>query len=56
MDYGQRCSQPKRSGWVRKVDLLQALRERVWGGGFATLPNLENFEKMKPILPSFHAI
>ena len=25
-------------------------------GGFAQLANLENFEKMKPILPSFHAI
>ena len=25
-------------------------------GGFAPIPNLENFEKVKPILPSFHAI
>ena len=25
-------------------------------GGFAPLPNFENFEKMIPILPSFHAI
>ena len=50
-------SQPKRSGWVRKVGLpRQPLRGGVWGGGFAPLPNLENFGKMKPILPSFRPI
>ena len=49
-------SQPKRSGWVQKVGLPEPLRGRGLGRGFAPLPNLENFEKMKPISPSFYAI
>ena len=50
-------SQPKRSGWVRKVWFASVTEGEGFGEGvFAPLPNLENFEKMKPILPSFHAI
>ena len=49
-------SQPKRSGWVRKVGLPQPLRGRgLEGGLLCPTPQFRIFEKMKPILPSFHA-
>ena len=41
---------PKGVGGFEKLVCPQPLGE----GGFAPLPNLENFEKMNPILPSFH--
>ena len=49
-------SQPKRSGWVWKVGLPRPLGEGFGEGGSALLPSLENVKKIKPILPSFHAI
>ena len=41
-------------GW--KSWFASATEGEGFGEGLAPLPNLENFEKMKPILPSFHVI
>ena len=47
---------PKGVGGFENLVCLSHRGGGVWGEGLCPTPQFRKFEKMKPILPSFHAI